>query len=125
MDNGMKKPAQAPEDLQCAFVPLANAGNVEGLVALYEPDALLAIPDGKVAIGAEAIRAVYAELLANRPQFEPGEHQPVLRHGNLALTSSRLKDGTVTAEVARKQPDGTWLWAIDQPSIAKSVVKSA
>ena len=37
---------------------------------------------------------------------------------NLALTSTRLPNGIVTAEVARKQSDGTWLWvdrsALDQ-----------
>jgi hypothetical protein len=89
------------------------------LVALYEPNALLALPDGQTAIGTEAIRAFYAELLADRPQFEPGEHRPVLRQGDLALTSSRLTNGTVTAEIAREQADGTWRWIIDQPSIAK------
>lgn len=25
--------------------------------------------------------------------------------------------GGVTVELARRQPDGTWLWAIDQPNI--------
>ena len=29
-----------------------------------------------------------------------------------------MADGTVTAEIARQQPDGTWLWIIDQPAIA-------
>jgi hypothetical protein len=32
----------------------------------------------------------------------------------LALGSTRLNDGGVTAEVARRQPDGTWRWVIDQ-----------
>lgn len=114
-----RESALTPEDLQRFFVPRANAGDVDGLVALYEPNALLALPDGQVAIGAEEIRAFYATLLADRPQFEPGEHQPALRHGDLALTSSRLTNGTVTAEIARRQPDGTWRWAIDQPAIAK------
>jgi len=25
--------------------------------------------------------------------------------------------GNATVEVARRQPDGTWLWLIDQPSV--------
>ena len=37
--------------------------------------------------------------------------------GDLALGSTRLADGGVTAEVARCQPDGTWLWVIDQWSV--------
>jgi ketosteroid isomerase-like protein len=92
---------------------------VEGLVALYEPDAVVAIGNGEVAIGHEAIRAFYTALLANGIQFQAGDQRPALRRGDLALTSTRLPNGTVTAEVARQQPDGTWRWAIDQPVIAR------
>lgn len=114
-----RESALDPEDLARFFVSRANEGDVEGLVALYEPDAVLAGPEGQAMVGAEAIRGFYAELLADRPRFEPGEQRSALRCGDLALTSSRLANGTVTAEVARRQPDGTWLWAIDQPAIAK------
>jgi len=38
--------------------------------------------------------------------------------GDLAITSTRLPDGTVTAEVARRQTDGTWRWVIDRFSIS-------
>jgi ketosteroid isomerase-like protein len=120
MDGGQTwEPALDPEDLARFFVSRANAGDVEGLVALYEPDAVLAGPEGQTLVGTEAIRGFYAELLADRPRFDPGEQRPVLRRGDLALTSSRLANGTVTAEVARRRADGTWLWAIDQPAVAK------
>jgi len=39
-------------------------------------------------------------------------------NGDLALTSTRLPDGTVTSEIARRQSDGTWLWVIDRYSVA-------
>ena len=113
------EPAQDPQDLARFFVLRANAGDIEGLVALYESDAVLATGESEVAIGAEAIRGFYARLLADRPKFEPGEQRPALVKGEVALTSSLLSNGMVTAEVARKQPNGTWLWAIDQPAIAK------
>jgi ketosteroid isomerase-like protein len=111
------EPAYEPEDLARFFVARVNAGDVEGLVALYEPDAILACPDQQTAIGSDAIRSFYAGLLALRPQFEPGQQHPVMRNGDLALTSSTLANGAVTAEVARRQTDGTWLWAVDQPNI--------
>jgi ketosteroid isomerase-like protein len=115
------EPALNPEDLARFFILRANAGDVEGLVALYEPDAVLAGSDGQLMIGTEAIRSFYAGLLANRPTFVAGEQRPALRHGDVALTSSRLTNGLVTAEIARRQPDGSWRWAIDQPAIAKEL----
>ncbi|GGS90373.1 hypothetical protein GCM10010176_037660 [Nonomuraea spiralis] len=111
------KRAERPEDLSRFVVERLNAGDVEGLVALYEPGAVLALPDGGVATGSDEIRRAYAHLVADRPVFTPGRQQPTLRNGDLALTSVRLPDGGVTVEVARRQPDGTWLWAIDQPRI--------
>jgi hypothetical protein len=107
-----------PQDLARFFLARANAGDVEGLVALYEPDAILAGSDGQVMRGHDAIHRFYTALLAERPIFHAGSQRPALRYNGLALTSSRLVTGIVTAEVARQQPDGSWLWAIDQPIIA-------
>jgi ketosteroid isomerase-like protein len=109
--------ATEPQQLSRFVVERLNAGDVGGLVALYEPDAVLGLPDGRVAAGSSEIRAAYERLVADRPAFEPGASQPTLRAGDLALTSTRLANGVVTVEVARRQPDGTWLWVIDQPNI--------
>jgi ketosteroid isomerase-like protein len=109
--------AVEPEDLERLFVERVNAGDVEGLVALYEPDAVLAFPPGNVATGTETIRQVFNDFLAAGVTLTLGDQQPTLRVGDLALTSTRLNDGAVTAEVARRQPDGTWRWVIDQASI--------
>jgi ketosteroid isomerase-like protein len=111
-----RPPARQPEDLGRFFVERANAGDVEGLVALYEPEAILAVPGG-VAAGTEQIRRAHQRFLAGRPVLT-GESQPAQRNGELALTSTRFPGGA-TAEVARRQPDGTWLWVIDQPSILR------
>ncbi len=108
--------AATAEDLRRFFIERANSGDVEGLVALYEPDAVLALPDGGTAIGADAIREFYDELLANKPTFAPGTPRPALRNGDWALTSTRIPAGATT-ELAHRQPDGTWLWAIDQPNV--------
>jgi ketosteroid isomerase-like protein len=116
----MSQTASKPEDLARLFVERANAGDVEGLVALYEPNAVLACSNGKVATGSDQIRDFYAALLASRPQFTPGAQAPALRNGDIALTSSYLSNGVTTAEIARRQPDGTWLWAVDQPTVANN-----
>ena len=107
--------ALEPEDLDRLFLRRANAGDVNGLVALYEPDAVLAFPPGRLVAGSAAIRVVYEELLVGRPRFD-GEIRPAIRNGDIAITST-TRTGNATVEVARRQPDGTWLWVIDQPSV--------
>ena len=109
------KRALQPEDLDRLFLERANAGDVDGVVDLYEPGAALAFPLGRLAAGRSAIREVYADLLASRPRLT-GEIRPAIRNGDIAITST-VRAGNATVEVARRQPDGTWLWLIDQPSV--------
>jgi ketosteroid isomerase-like protein len=110
--------AAEPDELARFFVERANAGDLAGLVELYSEDAVLAAPDGTVARGRAEISAVYSRFLADRPRLEVGEQRPALVSGGVALTSTRLRDGSVTAEVARREPDGSWRWVVDQPRIA-------
>ncbi len=110
----MHKPAKEPNDLEKFFVERANAGDVEGLVALYESNAIVAYGQGEVAIGLNQIRKFFVKFLANRPQLDLSIQAAALCSGDLALTSSRLSNGDITAEVARRQPDGSWLWVVDQ-----------
>ncbi|OLF11436.1 hypothetical protein BLA60_10680 [Actinophytocola xinjiangensis] len=111
------QPARTPNDLGRFFVDLANAGDIDGLVALYEPDAVLAFPPGQTTAGHADIRRAYETLLSTRPHLTHGTPHPPLINGDVALTATRLADGSVTAEIARRQPDGTWLWAVDQPAV--------
>ena len=117
----MHQPARDPEDLARFFVERANAGDVDGLVALYEPNAILVRRNGTTAVGSPQIRAYYTAMLARVSTFTPGEQSPALRNGDIALTSSRLINGNVTAEIARRQPDGSWRWIIDQPALSKPI----
>jgi ketosteroid isomerase-like protein len=109
--------AADPNDLGRFFVERANAGDVEGLVALYEPGAVLAFPPGSVATGHMEIRKVYSDFLSSQPVLAPGRQLPALVSGSLALTSTELPTGAVTVEIAHRQPDGYWLWAVDQPAL--------
>ncbi len=110
----MHKPAKEPNDLERFFVERVNAGDVEGLVSLYESNATLDSGEGEVAIGLEEIRKFFINFLDGSPQLTPSNQAPALCSGNLALTSSRLGNGDITAEIARRQPDGNWLWVVDQ-----------
>ena len=97
----------------------ANAGDVDGLVALYESNATLACGDGEVVVGLDQIRKFFIEFLTCCPELASSVQAPALCSGNLALTSSRLGNGDITAEIARRQPDGNWLWAVDQFALGK------
>ena len=106
-----------PQDLERLLVSRQRAGDVDGMVALYEPDAVLDVGDGRLVRGQEAIRAYFAGAVAEGRVFAVGEQRSARISGDLALTSTRLPDGSVTAEVARRQSDGTWLWVIDRFSM--------
>ena len=103
-----REKASAPEDLGRMFIERANAGDVDGLVALYEPDAVLAFPQGKITAGIWEIRKVYEELLTGRPTFTSEGQQPALVNGDIALTSTRLPGGGATAEVPILNGWGDW-----------------
>ncbi|MFO7447405.1 MAG: ketosteroid isomerase family protein [Ignavibacteriaceae bacterium] len=118
------RPALKPDDLENFFIQRLNAGDIEGLLALYEQDAVMVTGENQTISGIEAIRKFFTDLLADKPQFKPGKQRPAIQAaGDIALTSALLPDGSVTAEVARRQPDGTWRWIIDQPAIARETVK--
>ena len=116
-----RRPAHDPQDLERLLVSRQNAGDVDGMAALYEPDALLDDGEGRLLHGQEAIRQFFAELVAQGWKLQMGQQRPAMVCGDLALTSTLCLNGTVTAEVARRQSDGTWLWVIDLFSIAPAL----
>ena len=111
--------ARQPEDLTRLFVEHARAGDAAGIASLYEADAVMAYPPGAQTTGRDAIRALWEKVLANAPRFEPESPLPTLISGDIALTSTVARDGTgVRVQVARRQPDGTWLRLLDQPELS-------
>jgi hypothetical protein len=111
--------ASHPDEIALLFVEFANSGDLDALVGLYEPDAVLATGPGQVARGHDEIRRVYRSFLALKPVLVRGRQQPALVGNGVALTSTQLIDGTVTVEIAREQKDGAWLWSVDQASLLK------
>jgi uncharacterized protein (TIGR02246 family) len=112
--------ATRPEDLARLFVECGLAGDAEGLAELYEPDAVLGYPPGQPTVGRPAIRAVYEKMLSQRPKLRLEEALPTLQWGDLALTGTYSADNVgVRAQVARRQPDGTWLRIIDRPEVPR------
>ena len=108
--------ALTPDALFQLFVERVNAGDLDGLVELYEPDAAVFFQPGEPTVGHDAIRAALGAMLASKPTFSAEGQRPSIVIGDLALTSARLGPDALTAEVARQQMDGTWLWVIDNPN---------
>lgn len=116
-DRAKHAPVTDPQDLERLLVARQHAGDVDGMTALFEADAVVDCGGGRFVRGRAAIRAFYVEIVAAGRKFAMGEQRPALICGDLALTSTRLPDGDVTSEVARRQADGSWLWVIDRYSV--------
>ena len=118
-------PATEADQLHRLFEDAFNAGDLDALMALYERDAALIPQPGVVAEGTAGIRDSLRWFLDRQGQIAL-DTKLVVRVGDLAflanrwsLTGGTMPDGSpaelgaATAEVARRQPDGTWLYVID------------
>jgi hypothetical protein len=120
MGGQSREPARDPQDLERLLVVRQHQGDVEGMVALFEPEAVIDAAEGddaegRLIRGHAAIRAFFTELCASGRKFHVGQQVPAVINGDLALTGTRRpSDGKMTGEVARRQSDGTWLWTIDK-----------
>lgn len=119
----------APGHLHEEFANALKAKDPERLLDIYEPGAFAVAPDGGRVTGEDAMRAMASGLIASGADMQ-GTARKVLINDDLALTSSSwsnevaLPDGTtttvqgITAELSRRQPDGTWKVVIDDPRFA-------
>jgi len=96
-------------------------GDVDGLVALYEPDAQMVRDDGSVAVGNEAIREIWNGFVALGGRIQMMTRF-VVEHDDVALLSNAwgfegagMSFSATTAEVARRSSDGKWRYVIDNP----------
>jgi ketosteroid isomerase-like protein len=121
----MRRVARTPEDVHRLWSEYFVAGDLDGMMSLYEPDATLAAQPGASVTGHMAIREVLSGFVAVRRRFEI-EIGRALVSGDIALLASSWKlDGEQrgepyqttgrTADVVRRQPDGSWLYVIDSP----------
>ncbi len=119
-------PARTPEEVDTLFAQALNAGDLDALVALYEPAAALAPEPGKVVHGSAAIREALAGFLAMKPQMRIAarllaqSNELALVAGVWELEGTGADGGPVrikgeSIEVVRRQREGHWLFAIDNP----------
>ena len=117
----------SPDKLNERYNALFRVADLENLMALYEPDAVLSPAPGKELRGHAEIRAQIKQLLKLRGELISTQLSCV-RQGNIALlqarwsfsgkgpTGSSVVMGGVSAKVARRGVDGEWRYAIDLPA---------
>jgi hypothetical protein len=60
-----REPVYDPQELERLLVARQNAGDVDGMTALFEPDAVIDCGGGRKVRGLEAMRSFYVETVAS------------------------------------------------------------
>ena len=117
-------PATTPEQIHQLFETAFNAADIDGLMELYESNAALIAQPGSVDHGSEQVLAALQGFLALKGRITLNT-KLVFTVGDLAYLSNTwslngtgpdgnpVALGATTAEVARRQTDGTWRYVID------------
>jgi ketosteroid isomerase-like protein len=104
------------------FARAFNSRNIDNLLALYETSAVLRVDDsGRSITGLDAIADKLGGLMQG-PGRMTSRNNFCVANGGLALLRADWEvagdDGSIvasgsSAEIVRRQPDGTWLYVVD------------
>jgi ketosteroid isomerase-like protein/uncharacterized protein YciI len=119
---GMSTPEQINERFRDAF----NARDVAGLLALYEPDAVLVLPDAPPRRGLTDIEDALRAFLGLGGTLRFTRRYCLVNGGwahvsiDWILTDARVDGNPVdmaagSSELIRRQPDGDWKYTFDHP----------
>jgi uncharacterized protein (TIGR02246 family) len=100
--------------------------DMEGIMASYEPNAVIVFEPEKPISGKDAIEQGFMDFFAVNPKFQYPDHE-VFINGDLAMhfapwtMTGKAPDGTeimqsgLSVAVLRKQSNGKWLMVFDNP----------
>ncbi|MGE3774751.1 MAG: nuclear transport factor 2 family protein [Gammaproteobacteria bacterium] len=122
-----RRPPARPEDWPSTFTARLNAGDLDGVVALYESGARFVAPSGETLVGREQVRRVVAGLIDAQVRMQC-EIVKAVDAGDVAIlyTDFRMRAfeaSGATSEIAqqaievlRRQADGSWQLLIGDPN---------
>lgn len=117
---------RTPEEILQSIVDGINAGNIESLMTLYEPESCFAFQPGEIVRGEQGVRQSLQAFIDMKGNLELKVTR-VIMTGNLALVISKwtfngigtngspAKLTGTASDVLRQQSDGTWRMIIDNP----------
>jgi len=126
-------PAYTPGEIHTLFRDAFNRGDLEALLTLYEPHAILVV-GARIVSGREEIGKAFENILLRRGRMtletravlESGQGLAVLHGGWVVEPTTGNGAEPVTrglsTEVVRRQSDGTWRFVIDNPYTPAQVI---
>ncbi len=119
-------PTGTPEQVLKSIVEGINAGDMDALMTLYEPEAAFAAQPGSLKHGLSGVRESLTGFVAMKGTLDLKVTR-VLEAGGLALVvgvwsfngtgpdGEPVKLAGHNADVLRRQEDGSWRFVIDNP----------
>ena len=119
--------ARAPEDLDRLFGERLNAGDIDGVVTLYEPTATLVRQDRSAATGTAAIREEIAGFVALRSHITLSVFRVLLGGNDIAVVyddwsatgtdpnGKHVAFSGHASETVHRGVDGNWRFVVDDP----------
>jgi hypothetical protein len=80
-DETSREPARDPQDLERLLIARQWLGDVDGMAALFEPQAVVDSGEGQLTLGRQAIRALFAAITATGQKFQSGDQRPAVSMG--------------------------------------------
>ena len=112
--------AKSPEETCNLFRRYMSQGDIEGLLSIYDPEAVFLNRAGEVQQGRECLKPELAPMAAAKTALDFKIRQ-VVQTGGIALMHTEwtmyapAERKVCAIELARRQPDGTWCWLIGDP----------
>jgi uncharacterized protein (TIGR02246 family) len=108
------------------LIEAINKGDLDTALSLYEPDAVFVAEPGKIGRGRDAIHEALEGFISLKPSIK-GEDTRIVEARDIALYCSkwslvgtspegkRVEMNGISSDVLRRQTDGRWLVAVDNP----------